>query len=82
MMHTSHSKPACGTATHPSDNDRCRCRSVPCIQEDFDAAAEEAKALPDATSNDDKLQLYGLFKQASVGDVSTGRFCPSTCQSP
>ncbi|KAI3426902.1 hypothetical protein D9Q98_006846 [Chlorella vulgaris] len=43
------------------------------LKEDFDAAAEEAKALPDATSNDDKLQLYGLFKQASVGDVSTAR---------
>lgn len=32
-------------------------------QEDFDKAAEEAKQLPDSTSNDDMLILYGLFKQ-------------------
>jgi diazepam-binding inhibitor (GABA receptor modulating acyl-CoA-binding protein) len=43
------------------------------MQEDFDVAAEEAKALPDSTSNEDKLQLYALFKQASVGDVNTDR---------
>ena len=41
-------------------------------QELFDKAAEDAKALPDKTSNDDKLSLYGLFKQATVGDVNTG----------
>jgi len=43
------------------------------LQEDFDVAAEEAKALPDNTSNEDKLQLYALFKQATVGDVNTDR---------
>jgi diazepam-binding inhibitor (GABA receptor modulating acyl-CoA-binding protein) len=42
-------------------------------QDDFDKAAEEAKALPDQTSNDDKLVLYGLFKQGTVGDVNTGK---------
>ena len=42
-------------------------------QEDFNKAAEEAKALPDGTSNDDKLALYGLFKQGTVGDVDTGK---------
>jgi diazepam-binding inhibitor (GABA receptor modulating acyl-CoA-binding protein) len=42
------------------------------LQEDFDKAAEDAKTLPDNTSNDDKLALYGLFKQATVGDVNTG----------
>ena len=42
-------------------------------QEDFDKAAEEAKGLPDGTSNDDKLSLYGLFKQGTVGDVDTGK---------
>jgi len=31
------------------------------------------QALPDNTSNEDKLSLYGLFKQATVGDVNTGR---------
>ena len=41
------------------------------LQADFDKAAEEAKTLPDKTSNDDKLILYGLFKQATVGDCNT-----------
>jgi len=27
--------------------------------------------LPDKTSNDDKLILYGLYKQATVGDCNT-----------
>eukprot|EP00887_Chlorella_sp_A99_P001045 scaffold14.g1045.t1 len=36
-------------------------------QEDFDAAAERAKTLPQQTSNDDQLLLYGLFKQAGAG---------------
>ena len=43
------------------------------VQGDFDKAAEEAKALPDQTSNDDKLVLYGLFKQGTVGDVNSGK---------
>lgn len=43
------------------------------MQEDFDVAAEEAKGLPDNVSNDDKLALYGLFKQATVGDNTTAR---------
>lgn len=43
------------------------------LKEDFDAAAERAKTLPQQTSNDDQLLLYGLFKQANVGDVNTER---------
>ena len=39
------------------------------LQADFDKAAEEAKTLPYSVTNDDKLKLYGLFKQATVGDV-------------
>lgn len=40
------------------------------LQEDFDLAAEEAKtALKPPVSNEDKLALYALFKQATVGDV-------------
>lgn len=27
--------------------------------------------VPDNASNDDKLALYGLFKQATVGDIDT-----------
>lgn len=41
------------------------------MQDDFNNAAEEAKTLPDQTSNDDKLILYGLFKQGTVGDCNT-----------
>lgn len=36
--------------------------SPPAAQEDFDKAADEAKGLPDNTSDDDKLALYALFK--------------------
>mmetsp|Transcript_25123 Transcript_25123/g.47484 ORF Transcript_25123/g.47484 Transcript_25123/m.47484 type:complete len:85 (-) Transcript_25123:232-486(-) len=43
------------------------------ILEDFETAAVEAKGLPDSTSNDDKLVLYGLFKQAKEGDCTTSR---------
>ena len=44
-------------------------------QAEFEKAAEDAKKLPEKTSNDDKLILYGLYKQATVGDVNT-------CKSP
>ncbi|RMZ54197.1 hypothetical protein APUTEX25_005353, partial [Auxenochlorella protothecoides] len=40
---------------------------------DFNKAAEEAKTLPEATTNDEKLILYALFKQGTVGDVNTSR---------
>mmetsp|Transcript_19050 Transcript_19050/g.56698 ORF Transcript_19050/g.56698 Transcript_19050/m.56698 type:complete len:88 (+) Transcript_19050:127-390(+) len=43
------------------------------LQEDFDAAAAAAKELPGSIANDDKLALYGLFKQATVGDVNTAK---------
>ena len=42
------------------------------LEEDFNAAAEEAKQLPSSVSNEDKLELYALFKQANVGDINTG----------
>ncbi|KAL5222564.1 hypothetical protein ABZP36_027277 [Zizania latifolia] len=35
--------------------------------------AEKAKTLPENTSNENKLILYGLYKQATVGDVNTTR---------
>ncbi|VDD82926.1 unnamed protein product [Mesocestoides corti] len=38
---------------------------------DFKTAAEKVKTLPHC-SDDDKLVLYGLYKQATVGDVNTG----------
>jgi diazepam-binding inhibitor (GABA receptor modulator, acyl-CoA-binding protein) len=42
------------------------------LQEDFEQYAEKAKTLPENTSNENKLILYGLYKQATVGDVNTG----------
>lgn len=41
------------------------------VEEDFQLAAEEAKKLPDKVSNEDKLKLYGLYKQGTVGDCDT-----------
>ncbi|XP_031097301.1 acyl-CoA-binding protein [Ipomoea triloba] len=43
------------------------------LKEEFEEYAEKAKQLPENTSNDDKLILYGLFKQATVGNVNTSR---------
>ncbi|KAG2483937.1 hypothetical protein HYH03_017257 [Edaphochlamys debaryana] len=45
------------------------------LQEEFDAAAKEATdTLPDSVTNDERLELYGLFKQAKEGDCNTS--CP------
>lgn len=38
---------------------------------DFATAAAEVQTLP-YCSDDDKLCLYGLYKQATVGDINTG----------
>nr|ACG46576.1 acyl-CoA-binding protein [Zea mays] len=43
------------------------------LQEEFEEHAEKAKTLPENTSNENKLILYGLYKQATVGDVNTDR---------
>ncbi|GAA0162120.1 transfer/carrier protein [Lithospermum erythrorhizon] len=43
------------------------------FQEDFEEHAEKAKTLPESTSNENKLILYGLFKQSTVGNVNTSR---------
>ena len=42
-------------------------------EDDFKAAAERVKSLTKRPSNDELLQLYALFKQASVGDCNTSR---------
>lgn len=42
------------------------------IQDQFSAAQDKVKTLP-AQSNDVLLQLYSLFKQATVGDASGGK---------
>lgn len=41
------------------------------LQEDFEEFAAKAKTLPESTTNENKLILYGLFKQATVGPVNT-----------
>ncbi|CAN8070745.1 unnamed protein product [Agarophyton chilense] len=42
------------------------------LPEVFKESAERVKKLPDA-SNDDKLELYSLFKQSNAGDCNTNR---------
>ena len=43
------------------------------LQEQFDAAVASCKTWNPSTapSNEDKLALYGLFKQATIGDNNT-----------
>jgi len=43
------------------------------IKEKFTAAAAAVKTLSKSPSNDDLLELYGLYKQASDGDVTGSR---------
>ncbi|PRQ19120.1 putative FERM/acyl-CoA-binding protein, 3-helical bundle [Rosa chinensis] len=43
------------------------------LKEEFEEHAEKAKTLPETTTNESKLILYGLYKQATVGDVNTAR---------
>ncbi|KAG0226903.1 Acyl-CoA-binding domain-containing protein 1 [Actinomortierella wolfii] len=40
---------------------------------EFDAAAAKAKTFTKSPSNDELLELYALFKQATVGDNNTAR---------
>ncbi|KAI4991194.1 hypothetical protein ZWY2020_039565 [Hordeum vulgare] len=42
------------------------------LVEEFEEYAEKAKTLPDTTTNESKLCLYSLYKQATVGPVNTG----------
>lgn len=43
------------------------------ILEKFNTAVSQSKELPSRPSNEDLLQLYALFKQATDGDVSGER---------
>ncbi|XP_054847659.1 acyl-CoA-binding domain-containing protein 7 [Eublepharis macularius] len=40
------------------------------LQADFDKAAENVKKLKTKPSDDELLQLYGLYKQSTVGDIN------------
>ena len=41
--------------------------------DELDAAVKRVNALPKSPSTGDMLELYGLYKQASVGDVTGSR---------
>jgi diazepam-binding inhibitor (GABA receptor modulating acyl-CoA-binding protein) len=43
------------------------------LQQDFAAAAEQAKQLPKRPDNQTLLKLYALYKQATAGDVTGTR---------
>ncbi len=43
------------------------------LQAAFDKAVAESKALPEKPDNMTLLQIYALYKQASVGDVEGKR---------
>ncbi len=43
------------------------------LAEDFNAAVEQSKQLTKRPSNEELLDLYALFKQATDGDVSGER---------
>jgi len=40
------------------------------LQEEFESATERVKTLSKAPSNETLLELYGLYKQGTEGDVS------------
>ena len=40
--------------------------------EEFNEAAEMVKAVTNVT-DDDRLQMYGLFKQVTIGKINTAR---------
>ena len=44
------------------------------VQEAFNAAAEEVKNLSKRPADDEMLKIYGLYKQATVGDCNTRQF--------
>jgi diazepam-binding inhibitor (GABA receptor modulating acyl-CoA-binding protein) len=44
------------------------------VQEEFQEHSEKAKTLPENTTNENKLILYGLYKQATVGPVNTSEY--------
>lgn len=43
---------------------------MPDLQSDFDAAVENSKKLPQRPDNATLLRIYGLYKQATLGDVT------------
>lgn len=48
----------------------------------FDTAAAEVKQLKAKPTDEEMLQVYSLFKQATVGDVNTGAIEESAINTP
>lgn len=44
------------------------------FSQQFDAAAVHVRDLKNAPSIEDFLAFYSLYKQATVGDINTGKF--------
>ncbi|XP_040888541.1 acyl-CoA-binding protein-like [Toxotes jaculatrix] len=43
------------------------------MTESFDKAVQEVKVLKQKPDQEEILALYGLYKQATAGDINTGR---------
>ncbi|XP_074551084.1 acyl-CoA-binding protein [Halichoeres trimaculatus] len=43
------------------------------LKQKFNTAAEDVKKLKEKPADEEMLQVYSLFKQATVGDVNTPR---------
>lgn len=43
------------------------------LQEQFDKAVEDVKILKETPKDDQLLEIYALYKQATVGDINTER---------
>lgn len=43
------------------------------VDEEFNAAAEQVKTLKEKPTDEELLDVYGLFKQGTLGDVNTCR---------
>ena len=43
------------------------------LQQEFDRAVEESKTFAQRPSNEELLQLYAFFKQATEGDITAER---------
>lgn len=43
------------------------------FNQQFDKAVEDVKILKETPSNDQLLEIYALYKQATVGDINTER---------
>ncbi|KAG6475089.1 hypothetical protein ZIOFF_064307 [Zingiber officinale] len=43
------------------------------LKEEFQEHAEKARTLPNTTTNESLLIIYGLYKQATVGPINTSK---------